>query len=582
MELERNCTLYISSHNKPDPPSTAELQKKIESPNEATKAEGMQDLIIAMVQGEAYTRLLMSVIRYVMPSNDKRVKKLTQLYLEIVGKCRPDGSLKEEMILVCNALRNDLMSSNEYVRGSTLRLLSKIKQLKVLEPLIEAILKNLTHRHSYVRRNAVMCIYSIVRNFGIDVIPTAPEQIEQLLLTEGDLTTKRNAFYMLVQCAPKRAIEYVLLHQQQSQEGGGVFSGSGDVFQLVLLQLLRKVCRQRQHQQAGLLRLIISILPTAPPSVAYEGACSLLVLSRSPASYKAAASAFTSLLCGNSDNNVKLIVLDRLQECIARSTKRSMRDSVLDLLRGLQTPSLEVRRKTLHLVLQVVDTSTIDHLLTVLKKELLRTSEADQLTVPGTMEYRRLLIAAVHSCCSRFPEAAGSVLNVLLDFLSDADHTTATEVVMLVRELVAACPDLRPTILSRIVDAFADLIHPRVLRVTLWILGEYCGDSELLESFLSSVYLSCSPLPLTSSDDPSSGKGGEKSGGNSSLSSSAQQQSSQLHPSASSPKIKVTTRTVILEDGTYGTEDVYETSDDKEDNPKTGKDLLSLLFHLFR
>lgn len=54
----------------------------------------------AMVQGEAYTRLLMSVIRYAMPSNDKRVKKLTQLYLEIVGKCRPDGSLKEEMILV--------------------------------------------------------------------------------------------------------------------------------------------------------------------------------------------------------------------------------------------------------------------------------------------------------------------------------------------------------------------------------------------------------------------------------------------------------------------------------------------------
>lgn len=42
-----------------------------------------------------------------------------------------------------NALRNDLMSSNEYVRGSTLRLLSKIKQFKVLEPLIEAVLKNL-------------------------------------------------------------------------------------------------------------------------------------------------------------------------------------------------------------------------------------------------------------------------------------------------------------------------------------------------------------------------------------------------------------------------------------------------------
>lgn len=52
MELERNCTLFISSHNKPDPPSTAELQKKIESPNEATKAEGMQDLIIGKTDKE--------------------------------------------------------------------------------------------------------------------------------------------------------------------------------------------------------------------------------------------------------------------------------------------------------------------------------------------------------------------------------------------------------------------------------------------------------------------------------------------------------------------------------------------------
>lgn len=47
--------MYISSHNKPDPPSTAELQKKIESPNEATKAEGMQDLIIGKIKISALT-----------------------------------------------------------------------------------------------------------------------------------------------------------------------------------------------------------------------------------------------------------------------------------------------------------------------------------------------------------------------------------------------------------------------------------------------------------------------------------------------------------------------------------------------
>lgn len=34
---------------------------------------------------------------------------------------------------------------------------------RILEPLKEAVLRNLSHRHSYVRRNAVMCVYSIAR-----------------------------------------------------------------------------------------------------------------------------------------------------------------------------------------------------------------------------------------------------------------------------------------------------------------------------------------------------------------------------------------------------------------------------------
>jgi len=32
----------------------------------------------------------------------------------------------------------------------------------------------------------VMCVYSIVKSFGLEVIPEAPEDIEQLLLVEGD------------------------------------------------------------------------------------------------------------------------------------------------------------------------------------------------------------------------------------------------------------------------------------------------------------------------------------------------------------------------------------------------------------
>jgi hypothetical protein len=52
-----------------------------------------------------------------------------------------DGQRKllHEMILVCNALRNDLNHPNEFVRGSMLRFLCKLREPELLEPLIPSI-----------------------------------------------------------------------------------------------------------------------------------------------------------------------------------------------------------------------------------------------------------------------------------------------------------------------------------------------------------------------------------------------------------------------------------------------------------
>ncbi|KYK64938.1 beta-COP, partial [Toxoplasma gondii TgCatPRC2] len=67
---------------------------------------------------------------------------------------------------------------------------------------------------------------------------------------EGDLTTKRNAFLVLVHCASKRAIQFILQQRSEDGTGGlGFLLSSGDLFQLALLELLRKVCRQKQQQK---------------------------------------------------------------------------------------------------------------------------------------------------------------------------------------------------------------------------------------------------------------------------------------------------------------------------------------------
>lgn len=63
---------------------------------------------------------------------------------------------KQEMILVCNAIRNDLQHPNEYIRGTTLRFLCKLREPDLLDPLIPSLYECLEHRHAYVRKNAIL------------------------------------------------------------------------------------------------------------------------------------------------------------------------------------------------------------------------------------------------------------------------------------------------------------------------------------------------------------------------------------------------------------------------------------------
>ncbi len=122
----------------------------------------------------------MTIIRFVLPSNDKKLKKLGLYYLENINKYQANGQLREELILVCSHLRNDLLHPNEYVRGVTLRFVCKLKDAELLGPLIDPICQNLEHRHSYVRRNAVLAVFSVYTEHP-SLIPDAPEMVENFL-----------------------------------------------------------------------------------------------------------------------------------------------------------------------------------------------------------------------------------------------------------------------------------------------------------------------------------------------------------------------------------------------------------------
>ena len=143
----------------------------------------------------------MSVLTNLQRLDDHGIKKLLFLYWEIVEKTNVDGSVKDEITLAVNALRKDLESPNEFIRGRVLRLVSKIHVRTIVEDLVDCVITNLSHRNSYVRRNAIVCIYSIFTNFGIEPIENSIDEIEALLLKETDLSTKRNTFLLLFHVA---------------------------------------------------------------------------------------------------------------------------------------------------------------------------------------------------------------------------------------------------------------------------------------------------------------------------------------------------------------------------------------------
>lgn len=449
--MEKPCSLLIL-YDKGEPPQLNELKIALEKGTNEEKADALKKIIMFTLNGEPLPQLLMVIIRFVMPSQDHAIKKLLLLYWEVVDKTTTDGKLKSEMILVCNALRNDLIHPNEYIRGSTLRLVCKLKEPEVLEPLLPSVRSNLEHRHSYVRKNAVLAVYSIFRNFDY-LIPDAPELIFNFLLNEGDASCKRNAFIMLFNCAQDRAIEYLGTVLDQ-------VANFGDMLQFIVVELIRKVCRTNPAERSKYIRCIFTLLNSASSAVQYESAGTLVMLSTAPTAVRAASSTYITLLCNESDNNVKMIVLDRLLD-IKKHHSKVLQELLMDILRALASPNMDIRRKTLDIALDLVSPKNIDEVILVLKKEINKT-QAKEYEKGG--EYRQMLIQAIHQCAVKFPDVASHVVHLLMDFLGDPNVASAVDVIMFVREVIETYPALRDAITRKLLESLFQIKAPKVYR----------------------------------------------------------------------------------------------------------------------
>ncbi|KAJ2042790.1 coatomer subunit beta [Coemansia sp. S16] len=531
------CYMLIHQSLDVETPNLQILKRNLERGTDDIKVEALQQIISGTVQGENYDQLLMHVIRFVMPTRNKALKKLLLFYWEVCPKYAADGTLKQETILICNALRNDLQHPNEYIRGATLRFLCKLREAEIIEPLIGPTRECLEHRHAYVRKNAVIAVAAIHRCLP-HLIPDAPELMSSFLAAEADMTCRRNALAMLTASAPAAAVHWL-------KENAQLVASFDELLQLAVIDLIRRCARDFAAEKTLFVRCIFELLGAPASAVKYEAATSLVGLTTNPAAVKAAAACYIALAAKESDNNVKIIVLERLDQLRTRH-EGILDDLVMDLLRVLSTPDLGVRRKALTIVMKLASRRNVNDVIAMLRKELSKTvTSAGDQQQDKSSDYRLLLIQTIHTCAGEFPEVAADVVDLFLDSISEFGASSATDAIIFVREVAEKFPGLRQNIIKHLVSSFLDFKTGKVIRGALWILGEYAESGAEIRDVWTKLREAIGELPLLAAEQrelesaKESGEAGDK---------------------PYEPTVAVPASRRVLPDGTYATESALTAS----------------------
>ncbi|QHO32899.1 Coatomer subunit [Arachis hypogaea] len=211
-----------------------------------------------------------------------------------------------------------------------------------------------------------------------------------------------------------------------------------------------------------------------------------------------------------------------------------MVEMVMDVLRALSSPNLDIRRKTIDIALELITPRNIDEVVLMLKKEVVKTQNGEQ---EKNGEYRQMLVQAIHSCAVKFPEVASTVVHLLMDFLGDTNVASAMDVVIFVREIIETNPKLRISIITRLLDTFYQIRAARVCSCALWIIGEYCLSLSEVESGIATIKQCLGDLPFYTVSEE--GEGGQD----------ASRTTQQVNSTTVSSR-----RPAILADGTYATQ----------------------------
>ncbi|KAF2076006.1 hypothetical protein CYY_002666 [Polysphondylium violaceum] len=179
-----------------------EIKKQLDGPSDAQKIEAMKKLIAMLSKGRDVSEAFPAVVKNVISKN-LELKKLVYMYLVHYSEIQHNSAL-----LSINTIHKSLYDQNQVIRATSLRVMSSIRVVEIVEVIVMAIEKCLKDSSPFVRKAAAFAI-SKVCLLDSDKQEAMIEYLD-VLLNDNSIMVLGAAMVTFSEICPDR---FDLLHQ---------------------------------------------------------------------------------------------------------------------------------------------------------------------------------------------------------------------------------------------------------------------------------------------------------------------------------------------------------------------------------
>ena len=543
---EKPCYLYIDE----EPLSSyRDVLKKISSKVIPDKQDALKTVLGSMVNDDNYPEdLMINVIHHLTIVDDIKIKKMLFLFWEVIDKHKPDGTMKDEIILLCNGIRKDLDSPNEYIRGRTLRLLTKLPYKEILENVKAAVFDNIKHVHPYVRSNAIMCVLSFIDNFGVDIVPDSlPDDLKEIILKDTDTATRRNAYVLYSRISPMESLSLT----QEIMENNEI-SELGDLFALCIVENLRKLNKIFPQKSSNFIHLLLELSVHKSHSVLFEIGSLLLEISSNPNVVSSAVNILCSLLHEERDNNTLIIILKKLYN-IKNRHGEILQEQILTFANLINLNyAVELRNLSFKLIDELITESTITQVFDKFMNIFTQLNSVNESEF--TIELKSSMLKCMLKNIIKFPKIDKMYILFVLEknITFKKDKLLVYSQISTIKQLFTLYNKsedensilILNEMLKKIIKLFEEIGQYEIMETCIWILANYSKDVPLLQQSFDLILKNLGDLNFEFLEEELT----------------LEKMDSDIINNDSAKR--TVTKTVILPDGTYGT--VTEILDVKE------------------